>query len=185
MENNDKNDRAIPAGDATEQKQGGLYCGCCCDYRRAVIVLAILGIIFAGFNMITVVTVMLAQAADLIEDITYFQYVNVLGYGFSLLVACVSLYGGVKYNVTALRIQIAWLAIWYVVYVVVGIINVTSLDDYLSGGQQAITIIYGIIFQTLFTALAMYPTVYLVKEIRAGTMSAATYDRERHSCCCA
>ncbi len=42
----------------------------------------------------------------------------------------------------------------------------------------------GIIIYIIFAGLIMYPTIGLISEIKAGTMSPETYPREAYSCCC-
>ena len=50
------NNLAVPVAVATPElggeKQGAKCCGCCCDYRRAVIITAIVGIVMNIFEII-------------------------------------------------------------------------------------------------------------------------------------
>ena len=47
------------------------------------------------------------------------------------------------------------------------------------------SVIVGYIMNAILSALWAYPSVFLFNEIRNGIMSAETYPREKHSCCCA
>merc|ERR1712021_112525 len=106
-------DKEIMSGGAvdmkSQEKKGGKYCGCCCDYRRAVFVFSILGIIGGIGNFITAI----------VEEDP--NLVLAAGSAISAVVYGISFYGALKYNVAALAIEIAYLGIWFVIYTVVTI----------------------------------------------------------------
>jgi hypothetical protein len=165
-----------PASSCRLSRSASIAGGCCCDYRRAVFVLAILGIIFDTLNLITSYSSEVAT------------WLTTLGYVLGIVIAGVSFYGALKYNVGALWVQIAYLAIWFVISIVVTAMEISDVNDQtnvdLTTGQTVGALIFGLVVLTFFTALAMYPAVYLIKEIKAGIMTEATYAREAHSCCC-
>ena len=59
-------------------------------------------------------------------------------------------------------------------------VDTERLERYMNTG-----FVVGYITQAILRALWAYPSVFLFNEIRNGIMSAETYPREKHSCCCA
>jgi hypothetical protein len=127
---------AIPAGNATsslpmlnehlltatsvpmwqQKKEGAKCCGCCCDYRRAVIVLAIIRIVFAVINIITVVTfssIVFAGAVedDQVEDISKGNVgIAAALIGIGLLTSICGLVGALKFNIWLVAVDLVWMA---------------------------------------------------------------------------
>jgi hypothetical protein len=114
---------AIPAGNAAssvpmwqQEKVGAKCCGCCCDYRRAVIVVAIIGIVFGVINVITLVTVSSIGFTGAIEDdqvkdvlkgpVAVAAALTII----SLLTSICGLFGALKYNIWLVAVQLGWMA---------------------------------------------------------------------------
>jgi hypothetical protein len=100
---------AVPPGGAavampmTEQpKQGGKCCGSCCDYRRAVIVLSAISIIFTVISLVQGPRDVQVEDDDLAQDIEAIQDEYKTGTLvlsiFSLIMALVSLVGALQFN---------------------------------------------------------------------------------------
>jgi hypothetical protein len=99
---------AVPAGKAmavpmTQQpKQGGKCCGSCCDYRRAVIIISAISVLFTIISLargepeVQVEDDDLAKQFVAIQDDykTNFLVLNI----FSLIMALVSIVGAVQFN---------------------------------------------------------------------------------------
>ncbi len=168
-----------------EEKQGKKCCGFCCDFRRAVIVMAILGMI--EYTVLIVITslgisygVALAQEA-VDDDVLLASGIGVaVGSGVLAAIYVVGiffqifmLFGALKYNVCMLATVIF--------FQLVGLgYDISNSVTYYTGGQQ----IGAIIAQIILAAIYIYPTAGLLMEIKNGIMSPETYPREAYSCCC-
>jgi len=179
----------------TGEKQGGKCCGCCCDYKRAVIVMAILGIVYMALLLILGVTgaviggVYAAQATDdeLATGLTIASAgagIISIGYAIGLGFYVFQLFAAIKYSscmlITVLVFNVLGFgySIWY--QVALNEYNETYAPDQAGSANLAGAII-GV---CIFFALEIYPTVGLLLEINKGIMSAETYPREAYSCCC-
>jgi hypothetical protein len=168
-----------------QEKVGDKCCGCCCDFRRAVVVLSIIGIVINAIYCALAATaggVSAALTDD--EDMQtgyavsggLFALIYAVGMVFNIFQLC----GALKYHVCILATCLTWhcieiaLSIW------------SHFETYPEGSANrganiAGSIIGSIIFGIL---LGVYPIGMLIKEINAGTMSEKTYPREAYSCCC-
>lgn len=179
------------AAAVAEEKQGSKCCGCCCDFRRAVIVMGIIGLVFAAINLILYLTGA-AIMGDLRTDCHYdddvwddfcaqvnagtysvaavviIGVVQVLFYIFQIVAA-------IKYNVCMLATVIVVNLVWFVLAIV---------QVFRGPALSTANIVSSIVIYVIFIALEIYPTAGLLKEIKAGTMSKETYPREAYSCCC-
>lgn len=180
--------KAEPAP-VTGEKQGGKCCGCCCDYKRAVIVMAIIGIVYMALLLILGTTgaivggVYAAQADDdeLSTGLAIASGVTgvlAIGYAIGLCFYIFQLFAAIKYNPCMLITVLVFnclgfgYSIWYQV-------AINQYND--DGGANLAGAIVGV---CIFFALEIYPTVGLLLEINKGIMSAETYPREAYSCCC-
>jgi hypothetical protein len=87
----------------TEQpKQGGKCCGSCCDYRRAVIILSAISILFTIIGLVQGPRDVEVEDDDLAQDLEAIQDEyktgNLVLSIFSLLMALVSLVGALQFN---------------------------------------------------------------------------------------
>jgi hypothetical protein len=100
---------AVPGGVAVatipmaqQPKQGGKCCGACCDYRRAVIVLSAISILFTVITLISGPRDLKVDDDDLAQDIEEIQDEYKTGTLimsiFSLIMAVVSLVGAIQFN---------------------------------------------------------------------------------------
>jgi len=189
---------------ASDEKQGSKCCGCCCDFRRAVIVMGLIGLIISVIYLILAVTGAaflgsarnsLSSGTTTINGVTYQTSIDD-GFGNSLndsvdasltsltvviiiqvlqaLFYVFQIVAAVKFNVPMLAIVIVVNLVWFVL----GMITIFD-----TGGTTGV-VIGNVVFYVLFIALEIYPTGGLIKEIKGGTMSKETYPREAYSCCC-
>jgi len=167
---------------SSEAKQGSICCGFCCDYRRAVCVLSIIGIVFYGtqFVMALLSTSWLAATAAETDDEMEVVVVGAAAItgiftvvvGLNVLFQIFLLFAALKYNVCMLGTVATWQLI---------VLGTTLWDIYEDPDASFVgSAIFAIIIQGLF----IYPVVGLLLEIKNGIMSAETYPREAHSCCC-
>lgn len=179
---------AVPVAEATDvtgEKQGAKCCLCCCDFRRAVIVLAIIGIVYYGvFFVLTLVGTGIGAAALAAADDDFSGAgAAMVGVGGGILAALFAvgmcfyifqLFAALKYNMCMLATVIVFdlIGLGYNIYY------------YIAYSVDATGVAVGIIMSVIISGLFIYPTAGLIMEIKAGTMSAATYPREAYSCCC-
>jgi hypothetical protein len=178
--NNNYNDDPI--------KQGSKCFGCCCDMRRAVIVVDIIQIVlsvigaFFAFSGRSVFSAL----SDLSEyDFSAYEstlrisgIVTLVGIFFYAM----GIVGASIYNMYLVGLA----ALWYVAGFIIGVVlDVQATNEFNNDNNENFG--YGIwrfVFSGVIAALFIYPHVGLISEIKSGTMSADTYPRERYSCCC-
>jgi len=168
-----------------EEKQGKKCCGFCCDFRRAVIVMAILGMI--EYTVLIIITAIgisygVSVANEAEDDDALLESGIGIAVGNGVLAAIYvvgiffqtfMLFAALKYNVCMLATVIFFnlIGLGYDIYY--------SLTYY-NGGQRTGVIIA----QIIIAAIYIYPTAGLLMEIKNGIMSPETYPREAYSCCC-
>lgn len=185
----------IQYGDADEPKEGSLCCGCCCDFRRAVIITNIFGAILMGlsaiYNFVWVDAIMEAQADDLSEE-ELDEFWSILHKAtitegiMSLIVlvaSVVAVFGANVYNTLLVApVVVAWLA-RTIVSIGFSVHAINELADLFGDIVTIRQPIFQYVFWTVITLLWCYPNIGFISEVRAGTMSRATYPRES-ACCC-
>lgn len=174
------------AVDVTGEKQGSKCCGCCCDFRRAVIVMALIGIVGTSLTVILLLvgvgygSSVAGQATD--DDLVAASGAAIaIGSGVAagvyvviMLFYVFQLMAAIKYNLCMLYTVLVFELLGLGFDIAYGIAAATT------AGDMAVTIVVYI----LFAALVIYPTAGLIKEIKEGIMSPETYPREAYSCCC-
>lgn len=166
-------------------KQGHSFCGCCCDMRRATIVIniivLILNLLFVSSVYFTLDFAFSDDMKDLIEDdevkgqIEAFNFpatctvllILLLTPGCLCSLAAIS--GAVRYKACPIIVNIVYLtALFFWPFAI-------TVDEDATGAAIKILLIYGFF---------MYPHVMLVYEIIGSkTMSQQTYFREERSLC--
>jgi uncharacterized membrane protein len=162
----------------SQPKQGSRCCGCCCDYRRAVIIFNIFLVIVGILSVLGYTQGIEAmQAADMDSDeieVTYMQQAILTSLGvFASIVAIVGAY---RYNV--------YMVGFNVLYMIANFIATIVLTNKAYGDDAMPFPITTIAIEVAFLLLYIYPHVGFMSEVRAGILSAETYPREEFSCCC-
>ena len=166
-------------------KEGHSFCGCCCDMRRATIIINIyllVSSIFSVFYLYFFLNNLPSITAN-IQDDTVKQQMETIDFSsiytplviammvVSSLGSIVAIVGALKYN--------TWLVGVNVVIFVVGTIT-GIVTSYQTGTSPGV-----IILIQLVRCFFIYPQVMFVYEIEGTkTMSQQTYPREEQSCCC-
>jgi hypothetical protein len=164
------------------RKQGHTCCGCCCDVRRAVIVVNIL----AGASLLMTVQFIVAVMRDPYSSYNYetptddfwadyYEQGSKPHYGAYLVMYCLELvpvglglFGAVYYNVYLIGIA----ALFYTLkclYYCADLLDANHAFD---------------LSMPIAMAFFAYPHFMLISEIRGGIMSRENYVNEQHSCCC-
>ena len=162
------------------------------DYRRAVIVVAILFIVFTGLSLIFSITAASVPGVESVDDDQIQAILDnntiqtIILSAIGLVMAVVALFGARLYNVPMLCLVVLWFAVNFGVGVWLNIDLINSINEvYRQNGTQEIAISpFGFVLSAVITCLWVYPHVGLIVEIRQGIMSVETYPREEYSCCC-
>lgn len=169
-------------------RQGGTYFTVCCDYRRAVVVLGILGVIWQGILFSISIFAIIAQMIPLSEDtdmmgdagkngaavvLTGLAVLFAIVFGLAMCFFGLHILGALKYSKCMLGCALVLDTIFFAIQ----LWYTFAMSD--SGGTVAWNIV--LLVPWLF---CIYGLVGLVKEINSGIMSEETYPREAYSCCC-
>eukprot|EP00980_Cylindrotheca_fusiformis_P029260 scaffold22779_cov137-Cylindrotheca_fusiformis.AAC.2 len=172
-----------------------------CDYRRAVIVLCIVSLVFAIVSIIN-------PSISSTDPNVYPELKEISDkYGTTLLVVAVihivmtivALVGAVIFNFWMVALYAVWSILNLILTIVFQYLLVSEsfdwiesqLDDDTFNGdwdavESALNIYMYVIFAltAVFTLLWTYPSVFLAVEMKKGIMTKETYPREEFSCCC-
>lgn len=158
-------------------RENHLYFGCCCDVRRAVLILNILTIVMSFVSMIVFfVFVRMTQdhASEITEEMSedmseedFKTYLNVFE-GFmdafmliSIFLHAFGVHGALKYKTWAIKVA----AVAYGIPFTWAVLNF-----------DFVTFILGGVF--------LYPHIVLIKEIETGVMTSYNYENVQACCVC-
>jgi hypothetical protein len=191
---------AVPLGGAPnsnvpmwqEEKQGAKCCGCCCDYRRAVIVLAIINICISVLFIvvISVASVSPGVRVDLDDDAVQQTYEDVRPtqlalYAVTIFSAICGLVGAKRFSIPLVMIATLWYVGSFIGGTTVNITLSNDISDQTTDDDVQKMVVPNIILNAIVTLFFMYPHIGFMYEVKVGIMSSATYPREEYSCCCA
>jgi hypothetical protein len=175
----------------SQTKQGSKCCGCCCDYRRAVIilnfVLGILGII--SLIVISDGSPAIGQQefdldddslVNIVED-TYRQQAILVGVGvFASIVAIVGAY---SYNIYMVGFNIIYMTVSFIATTVLTNKAFNILEEDYNGDDGIPGPIWYYVIQGVLLCVYIHPHVGFMSEVKAAILSAETYPREEYCCC--
>jgi len=186
-----------------QEKQGGKCCGGCCDYRRAVIVLCIVSLVFSIIGIVNPALGSAFQAEEYpeLEQIVKDHQTNLLIMAIvHIVMTVVALVGAVLFNFYMVAVYVLWSILNLIITIVLQQGMVGELLDWVeaqtddatwsTGNQDELEsafntyMIINYVLSALFTLLWVYPSVFLSVEIKKGIMTKETYPREEMSCCC-
>eukprot|EP00980_Cylindrotheca_fusiformis_P016546 scaffold4961_cov80-Cylindrotheca_fusiformis.AAC.2 len=158
-------------------RENHLFFGCCCDVRRAVLIVNIITIcsnllltffVFIGAQLVegnpsAYTDQMQADVSDedLKTEMTVLEIVTVVVVGVSCILHAFGVSGALKYNSTHVKVA----AVSY------GIALVLNLFNF-----NLVSIAVGAIF--------LYPHIVLIKEIKSGVMTPYNYENIQACCVC-
>ena len=176
-----------------QEKLGGKCCGCCCDYRRAVIivnavgiVLGLLGLVFYAVSMVVIDTfdddlAALEQGFD--EDLQRYTRVGWILILVDIIFSAVAIIGASQYNVIMVWTTVGWFMLHFLVTTIMSIQAASRFEDTYTS-YEAPNPVGDVVLSALFTALYIYPHLRFIREVKSGILSHETYPREEFSCCC-
>lgn len=175
-------------------RQGAKCCGCCCDFRRAVIIINIVIMILEGLVLILVATGSFSLSYFYGTDhdgspTTEDQYATteMIFSGVSIVLSSAAIFGAVTFNVILVGLNVVWLVIAFVLGIFFGLkFCYDYCDDYSDSYSYCYCYINfpGVISALAAMCLFAYPHIGFISQVRKGIMSRETYPREEFSCCC-
>jgi uncharacterized membrane protein YeaQ/YmgE (transglycosylase-associated protein family) len=175
----------------SQMKQGSKCCGCCCDFRRAVIMVNISLFVY-GFTAV----IGYGQGAqsigqgidfdddgvnDIVEDAhRQGAILNAIGV-FACIVALV---GAHRYNIYMVGFNILYFIVSFIASIILTNKAFNALEEDYNGDEDIPLPIGQFVFQGAIMCVVIYPHVWFMSQVKAGIMSAETYPREEFSCCC-
>lgn len=165
-------DEYVPMQSGTmAPKQSHVCCGCCCDTRRAVIVVNIISLAFAALAILSIAMITSDKYAAQIDDdavIAALQEMDGAKIGMTIGFASVGMlcnafgiYGATRFNQWAVVVA----GSWYVVELVRSLV-------YLDLGSA------------IMSGFFAYPHVVFWHEMRKGVMTPVNYSQEETCCSC-
>lgn len=184
---NSNNETTYDLGhDSMPKKRGHKCCACCCDVRRAVIILNCVNILLM-INALYQELIWRKTAQENIangkvpfdDDYMIAEYQKVADMSVARIVfvnllkgiiSVVGIFGALHYNVYMVGIT----GIMYSILAFMAFVNMFLVEKY------AFILVGTILFAGLFA----YPHFVFIREVRKGIMTPETYPEEKQSCCC-
>jgi hypothetical protein len=184
------------------EKRAGKCCGCCCDYRRAVIVCASV-VMFIEFIVLCFAAsqgylAFVCGGYDYDYSYSYYYYIDteeceehfngmriieIVFSVVSLLSGTGAIVGAVTFNSILVGINAAWICLGFIGSIIAAPLYCASWEAKDSDNECFINysgIVSGIVTAIFF----VYPHVMFVWEVKKGIMTKETYPRDKYSCCC-
>jgi hypothetical protein len=156
---------------ARQARQSHLCCGCCCDTRRAVIVVNVISLCLAFLAILSTVMVGSAGYASNFDDDEYLTALSeidgkAIGLSIGVLVLgmlfeAAAIYGAHKFN----KIGVTIGAVWHALECIRSIVFL----DYAGA---------------IMSALFCYPHLFFLQEMNKGIMTPEKYPDEQLCCAC-
>ena len=156
---------------------------CCCDYRRAVVVMSILRIIFYGSDIISI-AISFARSARAYDNIEFWSSracVYIVVYALFSFCNIVTVWAALKYHICMLStmVLVIFIQFGFNIYNVFALRSLTdSSDDFYAFIWNGGNFISSIVVSIICYGLYLYPVIGLISEIKNGIMSQETYPRE-------
>lgn len=170
-EDAEAHDYVVLKGVAATPKQSHVCCGCCCDTRRAVIVVNIISLSFATLAILSIAMMSSERYAANFDD--------------DEVLAVLSELDGAAVGMT---IGYAALGMLFNVLGIFGAMKFQPLAVLMAGIWYFVDIIRSVLFFDLVSAIIAgcfaYPHIVLFQEIRKGVIGRENYTAEQQCCTC-
>jgi hypothetical protein len=175
----------IERAEHREPKRGQKCCGCCCDMRRATIIVNAVWVVIETIDLIVLVS--RATSARHSSDVkVQAKYESIKRYIVGILIAQIlALVLGTGAILGAIKFR-AWPVVINIVYVVIAFILLMVDTAKASHHDSAYTVNIParVTIFLIILALLIYPQAVFVREVKTATMTKETYINEEYSCCC-
>jgi hypothetical protein len=159
-------------GEAPAQGKVGHQVLCCCDSRKAVI---ILGLGAMALNVAHLIS--LAVPSDNVENLVWMSYAIPTA---SILFYMLVIGSALRYHCCAITICLIWEIVSLILFIVAcALANWGALV-----GKEKTCLIVLIVVEVLIKSFRIYVFSTFLHEVNSGIMSLATHSCEKYSCCC-
>mmetsp|Transcript_23831 Transcript_23831/g.67384 ORF Transcript_23831/g.67384 Transcript_23831/m.67384 type:complete len:244 (+) Transcript_23831:214-945(+) len=177
-----------------QEKLGRKCCFCCCDYRRAVVIMGIVSIVFSTISVIANLAgsergsdgeaqigsdLNSEEVEFIVDEMRTAQIVTDI---FSIIFSLCAIYGAKSYNKHLVMANAVYILAAYIALTIKTAQVYDDLED--ETGESVDQPIGSYISGVIFAGLWAHPSIGFVYEVRKGIMSEETYPREEFSCCC-
>mmetsp|Transcript_11053 Transcript_11053/g.24362 ORF Transcript_11053/g.24362 Transcript_11053/m.24362 type:complete len:177 (+) Transcript_11053:216-746(+) len=153
----------------------------CCDSKRGTIIVNVLDILLTAISMI-ILTVIYndpdrgkqATNQETVDHINNYYLASMIVSGITFAINLIVIFGAYIYNRRLVILGIVWIITRTVLTIV--------YDAFLAEDTD-LHVLY-IVLPILWALIMFYPQVIFILEVNSGIMSALTYSREKHCCCC-
>ena len=165
-----------------QPKLGHKCCGCCCDTKRAVIIIQLIfGIVLncVGIALsLFAVGIRVDDDPQLEEDLKKAGKTNAIINGVGIAIAVIVIFGANMYNIYLVLLGILWTITQTVVNILL------TYQAYQDSSNNSYPVVSAII-PIIVSLMLIYPHAVFIFEVHSGVMSVETYAaREEQSCCC-
>lgn len=170
------------------EKQGGKFCGCCCDYRRAVIIVVLVLVVCEILVLIAVLAgeysrVYCGDYYECDEFMNKYETMEIIFSVVSIILGIAAIVGARIFNTFLVGANAFWLIAGIILNAVISMQMCKEWQD--QGAEYTCQTPYGLfVIAVIIVLLFVYPHVGFIVEVKKGIMSHETYPREEYSCCC-
>ena len=151
----------------TRGKKQGHRVLCCCDSRKATIMIALVSLFWSIVALVYAII-----------DTNVNGVWNYVGYSLSILFYILVVWGAIRFHRGAVVVCIIY-EIVALVMITIGAVQYDWGTD-----EDKIAAISALILSYFLNLIIIYAQMTFVSEVSRGIMSPATHDREKYSCCC-
>ena len=173
-----------------QAKKGSKCCGCCCDFRRAVIIVNVINLVLGVIGLVVYVGGSLtSKTVPINDDAIRHVYIDAerqsaIIIGVGLFFTILGLMGGVKFSIALVAANILWLFVQFITNTILSVEAIKTIMKEYTGTATIRQPIGTYIVSGIVMLLFVYPHAGFISEIKSGIMSKETYPREEFSCCC-
>ena len=157
---------STPLVQQQNNKKQGHRVFCCCDSRKATILVSLVALI------LNIIFLAYPGNANSVWAIVV--------YSISILFYLLVIFGAIRYHRCAVIISL----IWQLVAVVLIIIGTIQFDWSSVSGDTKTQDIIAVTVALIWYLVVIYSLGTFVREVSNGIMSPATHSREKYACCC-
>jgi len=166
-------------------------CGCCCDFRRGVIIINTIVAISEALVIVLCATgawtVYFDTSTQELEEYMKPYIIGEIAMSIvSIMLTSLAIFGAIRFSIKMVLPNFIWLLLGFVISLVMIIYSCAKWEDKDYGYYDyTCTINFpAILISAGWVAFWCYPHIGFIQEVRKGIMTEETYPREKYSCCC-
>lgn len=180
-----------------DAKVGGLFCACCCDYRRAAMIANILALVYTIFTSLSHSASIDKSGSQIVDHVVQdevrlleYRFYNIRSIGScgGAMVSFISFIGTIYYSFTPVALCCVTMTIGFVVVSLLSLQPYENLEEFyeendLTEQLLPVDVIRQITSSSLVLLGWLYPHIMYLKEVRAGIISKENSHREDYCAC--